>query len=89
VKLEVRCCCQPQKLLGWLEVPDPNARRVMFRLSARFGYCDPGSPPSVVQFDIATIHFADGRHYRAVKAEGAPLELLRRIRSFREAPKCG
>ena len=29
VKLEVRCCCQPQKMLGWLNVSTENLKEEM------------------------------------------------------------
>lgn len=96
VRLEVRCCCQPQKLLGWLTVPDARRKSVAFRLSQRVyrlvghrlvGHAASIEPRTVVlpieqiNYEVAGVEVS----YRAIKAEGAPLELLRRIPQFEEA----
>lgn len=38
MRLEVRCCCQPQKLLGWIDVPD---RQVVMGQALRLPYRRP------------------------------------------------
>lgn len=86
VRLEVRCCCQPKKLLGWLTVPDARCLSVSFcipqRLLART------AKPVIVKLSLDQINCEiDGElvSYRAIKAEGAPLKLLRKIPGFEEA----
>lgn len=75
--MEVRCCCKPQKLLGWLDVPD-NCERVV-RLSLIGG--------AVLELPIAPVTFyeRDGHStYAAIKSEETPLEMLRQVVGFRE-----
>lgn len=82
MKAEVRCCCTPRKLLGWLEVPTLDADRVVFWL--RFAMDRWEDPPRRIELPIA--EFIDERkeRRRAIKAEGVPIELLRRIPGFIE-----
>lgn len=91
MRLEVRCCCQPQKLLGTVEVRDDHGDVVVFDIPG------PHSGPrelsavasmNVVQLPVAIINILDGygrQAYRAVKAEGVSIETLRTIPSFIEA----
>lgn len=72
--LEVRCCCQPQKLLGWLPVPDARRKSVSFGAVVL--------PIDQINCEVAGVEVS----YRAVKADGAPLDLLRGIPQFKEAP---
>ena len=41
-RLEVRCCCDPDKLIGWVGVPDPLADSTIVPLRCEM----PDSPPS-------------------------------------------
>lgn len=87
---EVRCCCTPTKLLGWLEWPDES------RIEMRFQLCDsilsavigPRYPiaSAVEEIRLVLDYYwpKAGKGYMAVKAEGVPLETLRRIPSFKE-----
>lgn len=43
MRLEVRCCCKPTKLLGWLEVPRELVQlggRVCFETEPRYQWAD-------------------------------------------------
>ena len=92
--LEVRCCCQPRKLVGWLDVPDDDqpgyefwtddGERVRLYV-ARVGQLNPSMT------DVEIKHFKgrvtrDGLDrfvtYEALKAE-AQEETVRRIVGFR------
>lgn len=104
--VEVRCCCQPQKLLGYLPVPSAKVevgQRVTFMISPERVRVEElvlaggrSLPVSVTRIpaEVITLLIAefgpvlgpDGRGYRcALKAEGVPLEQLRRIHGFVEA----
>ena len=89
-KLEVRCCCQPEKLLGWIEVANPNAKRVVLTKPFRFklervGILDSSpitrkdEPP--LELPIQRI-WMDGEAYYAVKAEGYTAEQLAEYLGF-------
>ena len=80
--IEVRCCCMPSLLLGWIEWEGPiPTRTVTFPLRARFG-----QEFDVIDLPVATFVDDYGRHYPAFKAEKSQLVYLRRINAFREAP---
>lgn len=89
-RLEVRCCCQPRRLLGWLEVPDPGAPSVVVPVVS-LNSVD-GSPvqrpePSFSTFTLPLANLRDevGHMRRAVKAEGMSIETLRSVPGFVEA----
>lgn len=89
MKVEIRCCCRPEKLLGWVDVPDRLVIRdgsVSFALTefrARDGNDYVG--------DVLTLPF--GRYSPhplaetrlALKSEETPLETLKRIPGFEAA----
>jgi hypothetical protein len=99
MRLEVRCCCQPQKLLGWIDV-DPRA----VRRGAVIHFTIPPPAPwpwsvegnnnaptmpllSDVALPIDTLGTCvDGQHVTrlALKSEETPLEVLRCIPGFME-----
>jgi len=93
-RLEVRCCCQPNKLLGWLYA-DADRDVVLSRLVSPSPVplmTDANSRVPIVPerchqitMEIATIALGEGfQPYRAIKAEGVPIETLRRIPGFIE-----
>lgn len=100
MRMEVRCCCQPKKLLGWLDVPK-GARSFKVAimelnqsaLRAHFSdgcvntdqFVDRYCTPRIVELPIATI-VNEGRTYKAIKSEETPIETLRMISGFAEAP---
>lgn len=71
--MEVRCCCDAGKLLGWL--PTPKALSVMYPI-----------PDEILTFETETVHLGFGQHhYVALKSNDYPIEKLRQIREFVEA----
>lgn len=82
-RLQVRCCCQPKKILGTLPVPD----------IIRSGQCitylkntlQSGGHVETITLPIATIYSRRTQDYSlALKAEGVPIEVLRTINGFQE-----
>jgi hypothetical protein len=74
-RLNVRCCCQPQKILGTLEVASlyPNQR-----LAARRG---------IVEIEVRAFCNAGEMEYEfAVYSDDRPIEFWRQFASFQEAP---
>lgn len=91
-RLEVRCCCQPQKLLGWMNVPHAErGRYVVGKRITRSGFTfNSVCPPSLAQEEKALpldVYSGPGEPPRlAVKAEG--LELPELVEWFGPAPFC-
>lgn len=88
--MEVRCCCQPQKLLGYLPVIEGQTRmRYVLRPT------EPDDGQRFQQIELRLGAFNDARMneagdvvrdtHLALKAEDIPIEVLRRIPSFVEA----
>lgn len=94
--VEVRCCCRPQRLLGWLPYSGPmQAGRVM-----RFGLSAPAfvslrelpdhverTEASYIELPLAVVVQAwpqegDRRTWLAFKSEETPLAVLRRVPGF-------
>lgn len=90
MRLEVRCCCQPQKLLGTVEVPD-NACAFSPVVWKCISVEDTFSikPTTAIETIRLHVHYyrpkSTGGSYLAVKAEGVGLETLRKIPTFEEA----
>lgn len=97
-RVEVRCCCRPDTLLGWLPVRDDQVwegSRVRFEVKpATVEYhASEHGPVDVVRHarQVVTLPIAwwssgilfDG--HLALKSEETPLETLRQIRGFVEA----
>lgn len=95
--LEVRCCCIPKKLLGWLDVPDhiKDGDNIQFSIlpqlppTGLFGLDKPDS----VSFQQVTLTASEywekldennSRGYLALKSNETPLENLRTLSGFRE-----
>lgn len=86
IRREVRCCCQPQKLLGWMDVRE-DATEIVFpilRNMPLIHFNDSVSYDRVV-LRIAKIVHSDEKSYLAIRAEDIPLETLRRLPGFIEA----
>jgi len=81
MQIEVRCCCNPTKLMGWLEMENLETSKVSFPI-----------PNGKGQFDVITLEFSAwserdefsglGRHGHAFKADGISIEQLKRIKRF-------
>lgn len=92
MRMEVRCCCQPQKLLGTVEVRNGTVaeQAVYFGLMVDWSpYAikdETVVPPTVRSLTLYTDIWTDdnGERHVAVKAEGVGLDVLRRIPSFEE-----
>ena len=85
MRMEVRCCCQPQKLLGWFECfREPQGNSVNLVRTQRWGYRETFGDVVVgnVTLPIEVIQHEDGRKYRAIKAEGMTIDELREIQGF-------
>lgn len=95
MRMEVRCCCQPQKLLGTIEVPDGTKAETLlhFPLTKNVPLADwfaaTGPASTKEAFEEVRLYTdvwcGQGRRVVAVKAEGVGLDVLRRIPTFVEA----
>jgi hypothetical protein len=97
VSLEIRSCCVPRKLLGWVDVPEHLARAGEV---VRFPLMEPvllvGPPPGHRARARTPLYLPLEIHrYReneaagwclAVKSHEHPIELLRHIPTFTENP---
>lgn len=76
----VRCCCEPQKILGYIDLPQAGGaiRRVPFRPSPQ--------PVTLRQHTIALRLFwsRENGYEFAVHSDDRPLEFWRTIEGFRE-----
>lgn len=90
MRYEVRCCCQPEKLLGWVDAPEgaSHVRLVELSPAPRFAVGDHRDPapvpnPPAIELPIATMYHAlDNFPTRAVKAEGWTKEELKKFCGF-------
>lgn len=89
VLLEVRCCCEPKKLLGWLPVQYPYMTHVRYWLPEKVPFTDAhiGGEGKYIEMPLCEYAGEDLVVYRAVKSEGIPIELLRAIPAFKENKK--
>ncbi len=89
MRVEVRCCCQPQKLLGWLDVPRDvrPGDSIRFPIVRVFGSALAGTPLRIQEHsvELPVAVFQDGSYEGiAFKSEETPIETLRMIRGFTE-----
>ena len=77
-RLEVRCCCQPKKLLGTLPVPDHGLVFPPLQHSAD------SNPRDRVMLPVATFWQRHKGYRLALKAEGVTLDVLRTVIGFEE-----
>lgn len=94
MQMEVRCCCQPQKLLGWLPVPDDvhDGRVLRFIVRpARWEFTSVEATPEYKKVDEIELPVARlgivGVTILALKSEETPIERLRLIPGFVEATR--
>lgn len=83
--LKVRCCCQPQKILGTMEVPI-GAKDVTCVIRTAMPFVmDMDKPASFERLTLPVAQIiTEGRTELAVKAEGVGLDVLRNFITFRE-----
>lgn len=89
MRYEVRCCCIPQKLLGYLHAPNNVSEwRWAVKQSmpwTRILHADQMTTPIThIKLPIALIYLGE-RCYPAIKAEGVEIDTLRNIVGFEEA----
>ena|SRR5438552_14954491 len=90
--LEVRCCCVPQKLLGWIIVEDDyfknNSRMEMRFPIQNITYVNDPSfiifKPEIIVLYPRIINFPDKQNYLAINSNDIPIEKLRLIKNFVE-----
>lgn len=80
MRVEIRCCCNPNKLLGTVEAPGDGAPSVKFTI---VGWTDPLELPWGT-CELGPRHAERGRRFRALKSMETPIEVLRLIPSFEE-----
>lgn len=91
---EVRCCCRPEKLLGWLPAPegarecrwaivDESIRNVV--IGPREAVAAIAVPVRQLRLPIMRVTPFSGASYDAIKAEGVTIEELRQLHGFKEA----
>jgi hypothetical protein len=94
-RIEVRCCCQPTKLLGWIDVDASKVieGRTLVFTPPRYALLHrenvevlPTAADDRIALPIAMVQFPDGRQYLALKSEETPIERLRTLKAFIEAP---
>ena len=90
MKLEVRCCCVPNKLLGWLDWPERAGEVWRFNLLSEIPKMPIEEMPIEIPNETVILTVAryqepvTGRRYLAIKSEDVPLERLRKIPGFVE-----
>ncbi len=95
MRLEVRCCCTPGKLLGWIDWPDDMRSSVRLpvvsSMTVEEGFLKiSGDMTESVPYESAVLTLCDfrkealSRPYKAVKSNDVPIEVLRKIPGFQE-----
>jgi len=90
-RMEVRCCCQPKKRLGWLDVFWSELEAKMVRRIEHIPFPasleDAPQPSETIKeicLPIVDIHIPGVGKYLAIKSEDTPIETLRKINGFIE-----
>jgi hypothetical protein len=99
MRLEVRCCCQPTKLLGWVQVEQRTIERAHYLIYPRLIRKPPPMSrvsmdqpvgeyvTSYIQLPLAFFEPGNGEHgYVALKAEGYDQEELKALLGDRFEP---
>lgn len=91
-RLEVRCCCEPSRLLGTLPVMDSHVQRhqITFPVMKPRRAFDPAAvaplnhrPPNIT-LEVRDLFMLCTPLTRAIKADGVSIETLRLIPGFIE-----
>ena len=93
-KLEVRCCCDPGLLLGWLKVPTDRVfigSRVAWMVREPFNPLLSPDDPIVaekVELEVARIetHYPVTKSWLALKSNDTPIETLMKLPGFEKGP---
>jgi len=93
-RVEVRCCCRPEKLLGWLPVDEARifvGSRVKFLIAPARTFKELGlESVSGFEVEVLTLPILEAVMpgelvgHPALKSEETPIEVLRRIPGFVE-----
>lgn len=78
-RVEIRCCCEPGKLLGTIEA---TYRGGVAHLIARLGPDD--ETPRCAMLEWGVFRDSSGHEYRALKADRNQLPFLRKLSTFKE-----
>lgn len=85
--VEVRCCCDPARLLGWLRVPAGQLRITFFGFNPLTVAKPEENVPPVVserfEMSVAMVHI-NGLPRFAFNSNETPIEHLRRLPNFTE-----
>lgn len=84
MRYEVRCCCDAEVFFGWLEAPEGEKTYTWIVLSDPHEERSASAPVDRVRMPIVPFLPRSGPAYLAVKADGVPIETLRRLRGFEE-----
>jgi hypothetical protein len=80
VRVEVRCCCDPSRILGTLDV---EAFRVRNGQILRYPLFEEGqSQPRTIELEVGWLSDPDSTRL-AVKSNEVPLDDLKKLRTFR------
>jgi len=90
MKLEVRCCCDPMKLMGWIPVPYegqniPRSIRIPLLMERARPIAGLATQNSDIVMLVERFAYGEAARALAFKADGIPVETLRRIQGFVEA----
>ena len=95
MRIEVRCCCDPGVLLGWIEAPNAERPFVFTTLSVSgIPLCETFEELKAhVSVEAVVLHVGEvalsggqfGR--RCFNSNDTPIETLRKIPQFTEAPQ--
>lgn len=91
MKVEVRCCCDPSRLIGHVQIQAERVRRgpIVFPLVSPIAVVGLRWKGKAVPFRNVALEIEKigrGRaSWLAVKSEGTPIETLRLIPTFEEA----
>lgn len=88
----MRCCCNPAKVLGTVEVRNPHLSEQVWVIpvcrSVDFSMTSPSDVQvarHVIRLPLGRVMLQDGQMVEALKSMDTPIEELRKIPSFREA----
>ena len=90
MKIEVRCCCIPKKLMGWIDLNGGVYRGqiVKFDITELLSPVVPGRKPvftqKTISLPVELINLPGQQPYLALKSEETPLSEIRKIRTFTE-----
>lgn len=80
--MEVRCCCVPKKLLGWVDIKHKGSNTIMWPPAFSI---DEAGEPRCIELEVALFNPGDGTEpYHALKSGELPIETLRLIPGFKE-----